>query len=104
MSGAMIRLLLFLLPFLLFLLWLWIARRTRFGREQIDERTAKRITLSGIAAIGLAVAGFVVYGVLNTEEPRSKDYVPPRMIDGKIAPGEFKQPEKRDERNDDGNG
>lgn len=101
MSAAMIRLLLFLLPFLLFLLWIWVARRTRFGREQIDERTARRITFGGIAAIGLAIAGFVAYGILGTEEPRSKDYVPPRMIDGKIAPGEFKDHEKRD---DDGNG
>jgi len=101
MSAVLIRLILFLLPFALFLLGLWVARRTRFGREKIDERTARRLTAGGVAAITGIVLGFVVYGVVNTEEPRSKDYVPPRMIDGEIAPGEFK--DSKDQENG-GNG
>jgi len=91
MSGAVLRLLLFLLPFLLFLLWLWIAKGTRFGRESLTRETERRITGAGLGLIALAIAGFVAFGIFSGgDAPEGRDYVPPRMMDGEIAPGEFK--------------
>jgi len=90
MSAVLLRLFLFLLPILIFLLWLWIAKGTRFGRETLTPQTERRVTRAGLALIAASLAGFVVFAIASSREEPRKDYVPPRMIDGEIAPGAFK--------------
>jgi len=91
MSAVLVRLLLFLLPFLLFALWIWVMKRTRFGREEIGARAARRITLAGLGLIAATVAGFVVFALTSEREHVGQEYFPPKMVDGEIRPGEFKE-------------
>lgn len=91
MSGAIARVLLFLLPFLLFFLWLWLMRNTRLGDGRIDPRLQRRITIGGLVAILLTVVGFVAYGLTDRGEGIEGVYEPATFVDGELRPGEIRK-------------
>lgn len=87
MSGAIARVLLFLLPFLLFFLWLWLMRNTRLGDGRIDPRVQRRITIGGLVTIFLTVIGFVGYGLTHRGGGTEGVYEPATFVDGELRPG-----------------
>ena len=91
MSGAIARVLLFLLPFLLFFLWLWLMRNTRLGDGRIDPRVQRRITIGGLVTIFLTVIGFVGYGLTHRGGGTDGVYEPATFVDGELRPGEIRK-------------
>lgn len=88
MSMVILRLLLFLLPFLLFFGWLWLMRRSKRAEGELDERTERRIVGAAVAGIVVMIGGFFAFAAIFSADP-SRDYVPPRFEDGEIKPGRF---------------
>ena len=80
MSRFIVHLLPFLLPFLLYGLYLWHAKRT--GRD--GPEATPWFWLAG-AGLLLVILGFVVWGGFFLNEPGS--YTPARFEDGRIVPG-----------------
>lgn len=98
MGGAVTRLLLFLLPFLLFFLWLWVMRNTRLGDGRIDPRLQRRITIGGLVVIVLTFAGFIAYGLTHRGGGTEGVYEPATFIDGQLRPGAIrKEPDGKDD-------
>lgn len=91
MSGVLARLLLFLAPFILFAIWLWVMRRTALGDGRIPPRVARRITASGLALIIVTVFGFVLYGLFGESTRPEGSYVPAKAGDGGIESGHFEK-------------
>ena len=83
------------LPTLLYLLWLRIARWVRQERRP-DERDGWAalpwVWLAATGAVLLAATLFVV--TVNFGTPASGVYVPPHSENGRIIPGHF-EPERR---------
>ncbi len=89
MTGAILRLLLFLLPFVLFYLWVKLAKgkKSDVGLDPKIERNLK---------IGMAVAAmlfaFAVYKTVTSGEGTTElDYVPPNQGEDGIEPGHFEE-------------
>lgn len=79
--------LLFLLPFLLYGAWLMVARRRARGHENDPRwRDAPLIWLTS-AGLVLVLAGYVVAAFVDGADSDCA-YVPPRIVDGRIAPSE----------------
>ncbi len=97
MSAVLVRLLLFLAPFLLFFLWLWVMRHTRLGDGRIDPRTARRITQAGIALIIVTVVGFVLYGLLGEGMRPEGPYVPAKSGEQGVERGHFEEKQGDDD-------
>lgn len=76
--------LLFLVPFLLFGLYLALRRRNPF-HVAAWEGSISWLALAGLAA---AVAGFVILGILSDGQQGA--YVPSHVEDGRVVPGGFR--------------
>ena len=103
MSAILLRVLLFLLPFVLF--WLLIKfvrgrRRTTAGASDpatlaADEAREERRAWVFIASLVLIIGG-VLTALLLTSRGGDRDqiYIPPRVEDGRVVPGRFVDPEE----------
>lgn len=104
MSAILLRVLLFLLPFLLF--WLLIKfvrdrRRTAAGPSDpadlaAEEAREERRAWVFIASLALIVGGVLTALLLTSRgsDDRDKVYIPPRVVDGQVVPGRFVDPEE----------
>lgn len=95
MSGILIRIMLFLLPFLIYGLWLAALR----GRG-IDARLERRITIAGAVLLTIFAIIAVFHLLREPEAGRDAGYVPPRLEDGRIQPGEFHEPDGESDKPD----
>ena len=103
MSAIVLRVLLFLLPFVLF--WLLIKfvrgrRRTTAGPSDpatlaAEEAREERRAWVFIASLVLIIGG-VLTALLLTSRGGDRDqiYIPPRVEDGEVVPGRFVDPEE----------
>lgn len=103
MSAIVLRVLLFLLPFVLF--WLLIKfvrgrRRTAAGASDpatlaADEAREERRAWVFIASLVVIIGG-VLTALLLTSRGGDRDqiYIPPRVEDGRVVPGRFVDPEE----------
>ena len=83
--SVVVSALLFLLPFVLYFLWLGFQRRKQ-AEEAIT--TGRHYFWVGLAGVVLAVAGFVYFTDFGGAPPDSV-YIPPTYQDGKLIPGHF---------------
>lgn len=99
MSGALIRLVLFLLPFLLFLTWLYLVRQIRRGDgEKVNPVLERLIVWGGGAFILLFALGLFLYGQSTVMPDSDKDamrYVPATIENGQLVPGHYEKIPKR---------
>jgi hypothetical protein len=77
--------LLFLLPFVLYFLWLGFQRR-KMVQEAIATR--RHFFWVGLMGVVLAVTGFVFFTDFGGAPPGSL-YIPPTYKDGTLVPGHF---------------
>ena len=103
MSAILLRVLLFLLPFVLF--WLLIKfvrgrRRTTAAASDpatlaADEAREERRAWVFIASLVVIIGG-VLTALLLTSRGGDRDqiYIPPRVEDGRVVPGRFVDPEE----------
>ncbi|SFL80303.1 DUF6111 family protein [Methylobacterium pseudosasicola] len=75
---------LFLIPFVLFMVYLVLAGRNPLRRVHWDPHIV-RLVLAGLAV----VIGTLIYEGLFSER-RAGGYVPTHMENGRLVPGEFK--------------
>jgi len=92
MSGALIRILLFLLPFLLYGLWLAVIRSKVREDGSLDPRLERRITIGGAVMLVLFAIGATLYLLQEPQAGRDAGYTPPRIENGRILPGGFQEP------------
>lgn len=76
---------LFLLPFVLYFLWLGAERRKSEEEIAASRRHLFFVTLAGIA---LAAAGFIYFTEFGGADPDAV-WVPPTYTDGQLVPGHF---------------
>lgn len=99
MSGVLIRVLLVLLPVLLYLLWLRYRQRRQTALDGEDEAAlaaAQRELSWGVGfVVVLLVSGFAYLAFTGGEDPNSR-YVPPRVEDGEVVPGHFERANGRE--------
>ncbi len=74
--------LLFLLPFLLYAVWLLLNRRMPFARDHWGRGVVSSLTLLGLAA---AVLGMLAFGIFA--DRRLGAYVPAHIENGSVVPG-----------------
>jgi hypothetical protein len=74
----------FLLPFLLFFIWRWQSG----SEEKLTATPALRLAFAGAA---LAVIAMIVMVVIDASSAghEGDQYVPPRVVDGRVVPGHF---------------
>jgi hypothetical protein len=80
------RVLLFLLPFVLYGAWLGMRRLRGTGGAVPSGPLPWLIA----AALGLALVGLGILGHLGGAPPGAR-YVPPHEVDGRIVPGHFEK-------------
>ncbi len=80
---VIVNLLLFLLPFALYVLYVWVARLTGNKGAKIDDAPIIWLLIAGAAL----VIGTVVYFISFENNPPGGVYHPPSFEDGKIRPG-----------------
>ncbi len=98
MSALLIRLLLLLLPFLLFFLWLRLMKNKKQADGTLDPQTERKIRVISIVGLIAFVAGMAYIIFTVDESTRDKIYVPPHTVDGKVVPGHFEEkPEENSE-------
>jgi heme/copper-type cytochrome/quinol oxidase subunit 2 len=94
MTILLLRILLFLLPFVLFFFLLRIYRSRRAGsQDALSKETERRLKFAATLAIIISL-GIIAYFVFTSDANRGRDYVPPKTIDGKIEPGHFEDEEE----------
>ncbi|MGY8985587.1 MAG: hypothetical protein ACKVIX_03005 [Sphingomonadales bacterium] len=90
MTIFILRILLFLLPFLLLYFWVRYRRELRKGDIDPNPEIEKRLIILTIIIV-IAVFSGIFYLILNSETNENKNYIPPNTIDGEIEPGYFKK-------------
>lgn len=85
MIRVVFNIVLFVLPFVLY--WLWLQQARARGKGP-DEVTRRHIALLAAAGLVLGGLGFWLIGYGESSAPKSV-YVPARMEDGKLIPGRF---------------
>lgn len=83
---ALVELLAFLSPFAAYALWRLLV--TRAGKL-LETTPWFALTVAGLV---LVCAGFVALAFLEPGAPPGARYVPPRLEDGRLVPGEFERP------------
>jgi len=83
--SAGLSLVLFVLPFVLYFLWLGI-QRTKDAQAALRSR--RHLPWVAAAGLVLAVAGFIFFTDFGGATP-DEVYVPPSYKDGKLVPGHF---------------
>ena len=86
MSAILLRLLLFLLPVVLLVLWLRAVAKRKDGMPADTQRTSRWQAAAG-GAILLAVGASLAVFALTREQNIDETYTPPRLEDGKAVPG-----------------
>lgn len=83
-------LLLFLLPLILYAIYVATMRKRAqmIGAEKPSWEDGPWFWLV-VAGIVLSIGAFVFLGI-SAGAPTNSDYIPPRIIDGKIVPGQTK--------------
>ena len=76
--------LLFFLPFVVFALFLILTRRNPFRLAAWSESTVW-LVIAGLACVVIAL---IVTGI--TAERQTGGFVPPRLEDGRVVPGQFR--------------
>jgi hypothetical protein len=74
--------LLFLAPFLLYVVWLVLRRTTPFARQHWGRGVVSNLTLLGLA---IAVIGMLAFGIFA--DRRFGAYVPAHIENGVLVPG-----------------
>jgi len=93
MTAAVLRIILFLLPLVLYLMWRRHAQHRAEAQAEGDQETLDQLqtqfmwVVIGLVALFGAIA--VSLAFTSGSEP-GKVYVPPHMEDGKVVPGTFK--------------
>ena len=82
--------LLFLLPFIVYGIWLAIARRRARGHENEPNWTDAPFLWLSTAGLVLVLASLFVLGLYQGVE-KGGTYVPPQAIDGVLVPGEVRR-------------
>ena len=83
--------LLFLLPFILYGIWMLIARRRARGHEH--EPNWSDAPLVWLTAAGVALMlGALFTTAMLTGVPKGGVYVPPHVQDGQVVPGQVVRP------------
>lgn len=93
MSVILIRLLLFLAPIAVFLLWLWLMEKLRKGGDgALPERTSRMISYGG-GLLAAGIVGLMLYLASRESpvDPRDLNYVPAAVDDGGKTPGHFEK-------------
>lgn len=95
MAGAILRILLILLPFILYFLWLRYTKKraeaakdAAAGEGVIAE--AQTQLVQGLGLLVAIMAASFIYMALSSGEDPGKEYIPPHMEDGKLVPGTFR--------------
>lgn len=101
MTGLILRILLFLLPVLLFTLWVAYVRNRARVEEDYDEKLEQQLK-RGMLAIVLLIAATGIYVLASAKDNRDTTYVPPRTIDGEVEPGHFDAPGDKGDEDDEG--
>ena len=83
---------LFVLPFVLYWLWLKYARARGKGPDEVTNRHIAALAAAGLVLGGL---GFWLIGHGDSSAPKSV-YVPARIEDGKLIPGRFEPVQERE--------
>lgn len=89
MAGILIRLLLFILPFVIFFLIMRMLKRKIQDGDKDEPELERRIGYFSIGAIVVLLGGFV-YIIATSDTNTDQIYVPPKEVDGEIVPGHFK--------------
>ena len=81
----------FVLPFVLYGTYAWLARCSARRAGKASASTEKGVPWFwlGVSATGLFIVSLVTLALLSGEDPGGT-YLPPRMIDGTIAPAEVR--------------
>jgi hypothetical protein len=74
--------LLFLLPFLLYAVWLFLRQTTPWTRDNWDQTVVSTLALLGLA---VAVAGMLAFGLFADRHLGA--YVPAHIENGVVVPG-----------------
>lgn len=91
MIRALRYLILFLLPFVLYGVWILIARRRALGHEnEPNWRDAPLVWLTAAGVVLMLSALFA--NAILTGEPKGGVYVPPHVEDGQVVPGQVVRP------------
>ena len=79
------------LPFVLYGVYAWLTRRgvRAAGKAGGSTRAGVPWYWLGVSATGLLIVSLVALALLSGEDPGGT-YLPPRMIDGAIAPAEVR--------------
>lgn len=94
MSVIVLRILLVLLPIILFFVWRQYAQAKIKARETDDTEALDALQTRFMwVAFGLVAVFAVLAGTLamTSGEDTSGVYVPPRMEDGQLVPGHFEE-------------
>lgn len=90
-SGWALRIVLMLLPLILFLLWLhYLRRRRAAGADETALAAARRQLRLSLMGLALLVVTVITYLAFTSGEDVDQDYVPAHMEDGKLVPPSFK--------------
>ena len=87
LRPVLIELLLFLVPFVLYALYLWATQRS--GVLDRANWSLSRLLYLAIAAVLVLIGGVFLLAELGGSPPRST-YVPAHIEDGKFVPGQTK--------------
>ncbi|MBC8339207.1 MAG: hypothetical protein ISR51_03085 [Rhodospirillales bacterium] len=82
------------LPTLIYVLWIWNARRTHEPEHEDDLPPALRqgpLFWSLISGFLLMVAGLITIALMSGDPPDSGTYQSPRLEGGKILPPSYKK-------------
>lgn len=85
MALVIFRILLFLLPFVLFALWVRYVKKHREKDGKLDPKTQKQIQLGSIVGI-VVVLGTILFMGFSRPSNRDSEYSPPVLEDGKVKP------------------
>lgn len=96
MSGTVVRIVLILLPLLLYFLWLRYRRRRQSALTKGNEAELAAAQTELAWAVGflviLMIIGFSYLAFSTGEDPRAR-YIPPHMDEsGRVLPGQFEIP------------
>ena len=88
LRTTLIHILILLAPSILYIAFLLLSRRLRLSRSQAAEtlRQMPWVRLLGSGLV-LTAASLVVWAMTGGGDPEGT-YVPPRIVDGEIVPGE----------------
>lgn len=81
------RIILFLLPLLAFYLWYRTMQKIKNSEGEIDPKDEHLLRVYSGAGIAAIILSLVVI-VVTREQSTEGEYIAPKMIDGKIKPGE----------------